>query len=251
MSPRTEKGAVAVTGASRGIGAAIALELARRGFTVACLSRAGQGIEDQPVPGKLAARLIAEACDVTDEGSVARALRSAAEKGGGLQGLVNNAGILKTRKSETLPTAELEEVFRTNFTGAFVACREAQPLLVANGGGLIVNIGSYYERLGVRNSMAYAASKAAIGAMTRCLAVEWASRNIIVLNLAPGIIETDINRAHLERPAFQEFAKARIPLGKAGNVQDVAHWVGVLFFEGARHMTGETIFLDGGQNIAH
>lgn len=251
MNPPDKTKAVAVTGASRGIGAAIALELARKGFTVACLSRAGKGIENQTVPEELAHRLIAEQCDVTDEDSVAGALNSAAEQAGGLQGVVNNAGIHMTRKSETLPTTELEDVFRTNFTGAFVVCREAYPLLMANGGGLIVNIGSYYERLGVRNSMAYTASKAAIGAMTRCLAVEWADRNIIVLNLAPGIIETELNRVYLERPSFQEFAAARIPLGGPGNVQDVAHMVGILFSEGVRYMTGETIFMDGGQSIAH
>ncbi len=251
MKLQNQNGAIAVTGASRGIGAAIALELARKGFTVACLSRAGKGIEDQTVPKKLAGRLIAEVCDVTDDDSIARALGSAAGRSGGLKGLVNNAGIHKTKRSETLPSAEVENVMRTNFIGAFAACREAHPLLVANGGGLIVNIGSYYERLGVKRSLAYTASKAAIGAMTRCLAVEWASQNIIVLNLAPGIIQTEINRKYLEKPSFQEFVAARIPLGGPGSVKDVAHMVRMLFSEGPMFMTGETIFMDGGQGIAH
>lgn len=244
-------GAIAVTGASRGIGAAIALELARKGFTVACLTRAGKGIEDQKVPKKLAGRLIAEICDVTDDNSIARALGSAAGRADGLHGLVNNAGLHKTKKSEALPSSELETVMRTNFFGAFVACREAYPLLVANGGGLIVNIGSFYERLGVMRSLAYTASKAAIGAMTRCLAVEWASQNIIVLNLAPGIIQTEMNREYMKKPSFQDFVAKRIPLGGPGSVQDVAHMVGVLFFERPGFMTGETIFMDGGQGIAH
>lgn len=251
MKLQPQNGTIAVTGASRGIGAAIALELARRGFTVGCLSRAGQGIEEQSVPKKLVGRLHAEPCDVTDDASVARALSAAAERGGGLQGLVNNAGVHLTRRSASLPTAELEAVLRTNFMGAFVACREAYPYLVAGKGGLIVNIGSFYERLGVVNSLAYTASKAALGAMTRCLAVEWASQNIVVLNLAPGIIRTDLNREYLERPSFQDFVAARIPMGRPGSVEDVAHMAGMLFSEGPRHMTGETIFMDGGQGIAH
>lgn len=251
MNPPKQTGAIAVTGASRGIGAAIALELAGRGYTVACLSRAGKGIEEQPVPKKLAGRLIAEVCDVTDDESIARALGSAAGRAGGLHGLVNNAGIHGTTKSEALPSAELEKVLRTNFLGAFVACREAYPRLVAGGGGLIVNIGSFYERLGVLHSLAYTASKAAIGAMTRCLAVEWADRNIRVLNLAPGIIRTEMNREYLKKPAFQDFVAARIPFGAPGSVQHVAHMVGLLFSEEIGFLTGETIFMDGGQGIAY
>ena len=88
-----KRGAIAVTGANRGIGAAIALELARRGFTVACLSRAGKGVEELAVPKRLAGRLLAGRCDVKDEASVARALRSVASRAGRLRGVVNNAGI--------------------------------------------------------------------------------------------------------------------------------------------------------------
>jgi len=251
MNTQAKQGAIAVTGASRGIGAAICIELARRGLVVACLSRAGKGVEDQAVPSESAGRMIAEACDVTDDDSIARSLRSAADRTGGLQGLVNNAGIHHTKKSATLPTADLEQMLRTNLIGAFVACREAYPYLVAGNGGLIVNIGSNYERLGVMRSMAYAASKAALGAMTRCLAVEWARDNIIVLDLAPGIIRTNLNRTYLERPAFQEFVEQRIPLKGPGTVEDVAHMVGVMFSEGLRFTTGETLFMDGGQSIAH
>lgn len=240
-----------VTGASRGIGAGICVELARRGFVVACLSRAGKGVEDRDVPAALSGRLLAAACDVTDDDSIVRALRWAADRAGGLRGLVNNAGIHHTKKSATLPTADLEQMLRTNLIGAFVACREAYPYLVANKGGLIVNIGSNYERLGVHRSMAYAASKAALGAMTRCLAVEWAPDNIIVLDLAPGIVRTDLNRVYLERPSFQQFVEQRIPLGGPGTIEDVAHMVGLMFSEGLRFTTGETIYMDGGQSIAH
>ena len=224
------RGAIAVTGANRGIGAAIALELARRGFTVACLSRAGKGVEELAVPKRLAGRLLAGRCDVTDEASVARALHGA---------------------SESFSTEELEEVLRTNVVGLFVVCREAFPLLRKQGGGLILNMGSFFDRLGVPRNMAYAASKAAVGAITRCLAVEWAPHGIIVLNVAAGYIETNLNREFLRRESVREYLLPRIPVGRPGRPEEVARLVAALFTEELAFMTGETLYIDGGQTIAH
>jgi NAD(P)-dependent dehydrogenase (short-subunit alcohol dehydrogenase family) len=240
---------IAVTGASRGIGAAIALELAHRGFTVACLTRQGKGSETQA--GKAyAQRFLDVACDVTDEASLKAAFAEVAQKAGALHGLVNNAGIHLDGASHELPTATYEKVMATNATAVFAACREAYPHLV-KGGGTIVNIGSFFDKLGVKRNVAYCASKAAVGAITRCLAVEWANRGIRVLDVAPGYIVTDLNREAITRGALADYLKKRIPSGVSGTTGDVAKLVAAIFSEDIPFLSGETIYIDGAQGIAH
>ena len=241
---------IAVTGASRGIGAGIALELARRGFTVGCLTRKGRGIEGADGAGT-AGRFINVACDVTDEASMTSAFAELAARAGALNGLVNNAGIHRADPSHELATASFEKVMATNVTAVFAACREAYPHLVNSGGGIIVNIGSFFAKLGVKRNLAYCASKAAVGAITRCLAVEWAGKGIRVLDVAPGYIVTDLTRKPLSEGPLAEFLKKRIPSGTPGTTGDVAKLVAAIFSEDIPFLTGETIYLDGGQGIAH
>jgi NAD(P)-dependent dehydrogenase (short-subunit alcohol dehydrogenase family) len=242
---------IAVTGASRGIGAAIAVELARRGFTVGCLTRKGAGPEAGDVPPEAAARFINCRCDVTDEASVRRALSELAGRCGAIHGLINNAGIHTDAPSHELTTEAYEKLMAVNATAVFAACREAYPHLVKAGGGIIVNIGSYYDRIGVKRNLAYCAAKAAVGAMTRCLAVEWAARGIRVLDVAPGYIETDLNRDALTKGPLHDFLVKRIPGGRHGTAKEVARLVAAIFSEDIPFLTGETIYLDGGQGIAH
>ncbi|MGQ0522095.1 MAG: SDR family NAD(P)-dependent oxidoreductase [Betaproteobacteria bacterium] len=250
MTQPAEK-VIAVTGASRGIGAAIAIELARRGFTVACLTRKGAGPETPNVPENAALTFVNRACDVTDEQSVRTALANIAAGRGGIHGLVNNAGIHLDAPSHSLATAVYEKVMATNATAVFTVSREIYPHLLKSGGGLIVNIGSFYDRIGVKRNLAYCASKAAVGAMTRCLAVEWAAKGIRVVDVAPGYIETDLNREALTQGPLREFLAKRIPGGKSGTSADVARLVAALFSEDLPFLTGETIYIDGGQGIAH
>ena len=233
---------IAVTGASRGIGAAIAAELARRGFKVGCLTRSGKtpGAHESFIP---------VACDVTDEASVKNAFKILAEKAGRLDGLVNNAGIHLDGKSSELETKIFDQVMETNARAVFVTCREAYPYL-AKSGGMIVNIGSFFDKLGVKRNLAYCASKAAVGAITRCLAVEWASKKIRVLNVAPGYIETELNAEAMKGP-LRAFLQSRVPTGGAGTAADVARLVASLLGEDNPFLTGETIYLDGGQGMAH
>jgi NAD(P)-dependent dehydrogenase (short-subunit alcohol dehydrogenase family) len=245
MAARGHGGAIAVTGASRGIGAAIAIELARRGHTVGCLTRKGKGVEQ----GKAKGTFIDVACDVTDEASVATALETVAKKAGGLRGLVNNAGIHVESASNKLSTAAYEDVMRVNATAVFVASREAHRHLVAWGGGLIVNIGSYFDKVGVKGTLAYCASKAAVGAITRCLAVEWARDNIAVVDVAPGYVETDLNREYLQSERGRQAIERRVPVKRAGETAEVARLVASLFQEDIKYLTGETIYIDGGQGI--
>jgi len=230
---------IAVTGASRGIGAAIAAELVRRGFTVGSLTRKAVGIDGTlPV-----------ACDVTNEGSLREAFKTLAEKAGRIDGLVNNAGIHLDGKSAELQTSVYDEVMDTNAKAVFVACREAYPYL-AKSGGTIVNIGSFFDKMGVKRNLAYCASKAAVGAITRCLAVEWAPKKIRVINVAPGYIETELNAEAMKGP-LKAFLQSRVPTGGPGTAADVARLVASLLGEDNPFLTGETIYLDGGQGMAH
>jgi NAD(P)-dependent dehydrogenase (short-subunit alcohol dehydrogenase family) len=251
VSDASRAGVIAVTGTSRGIGARIAIALGRRGFRVGCLSRGGKGPEDVAVPADVAPRLVAHRCDVNDEDAVRQALAVLAAEPGGLRGLVNNAGIYFKTPSASMTTAELEQVMQTNAVSVFQVSREAYPHLAAGGGGLIVNIGSLFDKQGVSRHLAYCASKAAVAAMTRCLAVEWASKGIIVMNVAPGYVETDFNREFLARDDVREWMKRRNPVGRAGTADEVAALVASLFVEQNPYLTGETIYLDGGQGIAH
>ena len=246
-----ESGIIAVTGASRGIGSAIALELARRGFTVGCLSRQGRGPEDIVPEATIATRLIPLACDVTDESQIVAALGALAERPEGLVGIVNNAGIYHKGPSERLTQAEFETVLRTDVLGVFAVCRAAYPHLVQRGGGLIVNLGSFFDKMGVPLHLAYSAAKAAVGAMTRCLAVEWAAKQISVVNVAPGYVETDFNREFLARAEVKAFMAKRIPVGRTGTAAEVARLVAALFTERIGYLTGETIYIDGGHGMSH
>jgi NAD(P)-dependent dehydrogenase (short-subunit alcohol dehydrogenase family) len=242
---------IAVTGASRGIGAAIALELARRGFRVGCLSRKGAGIESAIVPAATAANFVNLACDVTDEGSMRDALATLCEGGGALFGLVNNAGIHLDGPSDKLATTVFETVMKTNATAVYTTCREAYPHLCKAGGAIIVNIGSFFDKIGVKRNVPYCAAKAAVGAITRCLAVEWGSQGIAVIDVAPGYIETDLNREAFIRGPLKDYLAKRVPSGGQGREQDVARLVAAIFSEHIPFLTGETIYVDGGQGIAH
>jgi NAD(P)-dependent dehydrogenase (short-subunit alcohol dehydrogenase family) len=230
---------IIVTGASRGIGEAIAVELDRRGFRVAALSRSGSC----PV-GR------STICDMTDEKMIARAIGEIAARGP-IVGLVNNAGAHKATPSAELSLAEFESCMRLNASAVLIACREAYPHLKQSDDTLIVNIGSFFDKLAVAENLAYCASKAAVGAITRCLATEWAKDNIRVLDVAPGYIETELNREFLAKDKIKSWLQRRVPVGRPGTAREVARLVGALYSEKIGFLTGETIYIDGGQGANH
>ncbi|MFS0736621.1 SDR family oxidoreductase [Sphingomonas sp. 1P06PA] len=235
---------VIVTGASRGIGAAIALRLAELGLTVVCLSRSGA------LPaGASGPAFLAFAADMTDATAVGTAIDAAAA-GRQLVGIVNNAGLHSEARSERLTLEDWNGQIAANATSVLIGCQAAYPHF-GPGGGLIVNIGSFFDKLGVKRNLAYCASKAAVGAITRVLAVEWAAKGIRVIDVAPGYIVTDLNRGSLAEGPLRAYLDKRIPGGAPGEADDVARLVAGLFAMDARFLTGETIYVDGGQGIAH
>jgi len=241
---------IVVTGASRGIGAAIALGLAEQGHHVACLSRSGSA--PAGVSAEDAVRYTTWQADVTRPETMAAAFYQLAADGWRITGLVNNAGMHVDAPSANLPLEQWHQVMDGNATSVVSACQAVYPHLVAGGGGLIVNIGSFFDKLGVKRNLAYCASKAAVGAITRCLAVEWGAKGIRVINVAPGYIETDLNAdAMAQGGPLREYLEKRIPGGQPGKAADVAALVAALFTCTGGFLSGETIYIDGAQGIAH
>ena len=234
------EGRIIVTGASKGLGAATARALDEAGYEVVGLSRSGTCPAGRGI-----------VCDMTDEAAVKAVFAELAGDPTPMAGLVNNAGAHGQSASAEIDIADYERVMTLNATAVVVASREAYPLLKSAGGGLIVNMGSVFDKLGVREHLAYCVSKAAVGAITRCLAVEWAEDGISVVNVAPGYVETDFNRDFMRRDAVRRWLERRIPAGRTGTPEEVAGLVAALFDMRSPYLTGETIYLDGGHGMHH
>lgn len=244
-------GCVVVTGASRGIGAAIAEALAGAGYTVACLSRSGGLPQRDGASDAVRGRWLPVACDIAERTELEAAFETVAKSCGvPIVGLVNNAGIHHEGPSESFALADFDRVLATNTSALFSASQVALPWLRESAASLIVNIGSFYDKIGVKRNAAYCASKAAVGAITRCLAVEWARYGVRVLNVAPGYVVTDINREEMDGEALRAFLTRRVPLGRPGAAEEIAQLVAALFGPASAYMTGETLYVDGGQAVA-
>ncbi|KAF3997074.1 SDR family NAD(P)-dependent oxidoreductase [Glaciimonas immobilis] len=246
----SEKGTIIVTGGSRGIGASIAVTLAELGYSVACLSRRGELPAVQGASAEAFSRCHGFTCDVTSSDSLRDAFAGAAKLGGPIVGLVNNAGIHLEGPSSNFSRDDYETVFSTNTTSVFMSCQHIYPHM-ADSGGLIINIGSFFDKMGVKRNLAYCASKAAVGAITRCLAVEWAGKGIRVIDVAPGYITTDLNKDVMLAGPLREYLEKRIPGRTPGTAEDVAKLVKALFIVDSPFLSGETIYIDGAQGIAH
>ena len=249
-SDAPSKGCIIVTGASRGIGARIALGLARAGFDVGCLSRSGDLPHIEQVSPEIKKRWHPAKCDVSQSAQLEQAFHHISQQSGKpLVGLVNNAGIHSQGRIEAITEDEFRRVMDVNTYSVLAASQAIYPHLLNNQGGLIVNIGSFFDKLGIKQHLLYCSAKAAVGAMTRCMAVEWASKGIRALNVAPGYIMTDLNRDAMQTGPLADYLAKRIPGGKPGQAEDVGNLVTSLFVLDSPFMTGETIYIDGAHGM--
>jgi NAD(P)-dependent dehydrogenase (short-subunit alcohol dehydrogenase family) len=240
-----------VTGASRGIGRGIALALAKAGAAVACAARALDDVRSAAAEIEAGGgRACALRLDVTRGAEITAAVKDAEAALGSVDILVNNAGITLDKPTLEVGDDEWERVLSTNLTSMFRCCRAVGPGMIARGRGKIINVGSMYGRLGVSHYAAYCASKAAVDGLTRSLAAEWARHGIQVNCLAPGYMNTDIPRAAMADPKTRERFLSKVPARRLGEPKEAAALAVYLASPASDFMTGQTVYLDGGQTIA-
>ena len=233
-----------VTGASRGIGRAIATALAERGAVVAAAAR---GANAQPVVDEIVAaggRAEAVALDVTDGAAAAAAVADLVARHGRLDVLVNNAGITRDQLMLRMKRPDWDEVIATNLTSAFSLCQAALKPMLKQRRGRIVAISSVVGQMGNAGQANYAASKAGLIGFCKSLAREVGSRNVTVNVVAPGFIETDMTRALAAATQAQWIAQ--VPLGRLGTPADVAAAVCFLASDEASYITGQILAVNGG-----
>jgi NAD(P)-dependent dehydrogenase (short-subunit alcohol dehydrogenase family) len=248
MSERILDGRVAViTGASRGIGKAIAMALGAAG---ARLALAGRDLDQLNQTAAAARDSGAEAeafrVDVTSERQVLDLENAVSKRFGGAHILVNNAGVNVRKPITEFSLEEWRHVLDTNLTGAFLLCRSFVPHMKGSGYGRILNIASTMSLVSIPARGAYSASKSGLLGLTRCLALELAPDNITVVAISPGPIATEMNAQNINNPDVNQWFLSRVPLGRWGRVDEVGKLALFLCSDDAGFITGTDIVVDGG-----
>jgi glucose 1-dehydrogenase len=241
-----------VTGGASGIGRATALRLGEEGARVAVNypsereRPAAEAVAATIDPS--AARAFAVQADVGVEADVVRMVGECRERLGGLDLLVNNAGIESRAPTLEMSLQVWERVLRTNLTGPFLCMREAGRLMANERRGVIVNISSVHEFIPWPGYAHYCASKGGLKLLTQTVAREWAPLGIRVVAIAPGAIATPINSSVLDDPEALRLVEAEIPLGRIGQPEEIAAAVVWAASEEAAYLTGTTLVIDGGMS---
>jgi NAD(P)-dependent dehydrogenase (short-subunit alcohol dehydrogenase family) len=242
-----QQGGVVVTGAARGIGAAIARRLAASGFRVVGVDLEGDRLRDT-IGGLPGSGHLALAGDVTDESFTVQVCAAAAEAPGGLRAFVANAGLARPGDSVDYPLADWNQLLAVNLTAPFIGARCAKPHL--RSGGSIVMISSINGLLGMAGRAAYCAAKAGVNGLVRSLAVEWAPDRVRVNAVSPGTIETEMGAAFMHTGfARPDTYTSRVPFGHAGQPEDIAAAVHYLCSDDGAYVTGVVLPVDGGWAI--
>ena len=245
MPEKNEKRVAIVTGASRGIGRAIAEHLAKGGCHVVCVARS-EGKLGETVQAIEAAGGSAEAktCDVSQPESITSMIDAVADAHGRIDVLVNNAGITRDTLLLRMDDEMFDEVINTNLKSVFVATKAAARYLMRSKSGRIINIGSVSGVVGNKGQANYAASKSALHGFTKTVAKELAGKGVTANVIAPGFVATDMTDALGEK--MMDEVKKLIPLGRVGETDDIASAVAFVASEQAGYLTGQVICVDGG-----
>ncbi len=248
---RLDGRAAIVTGASRGLGRAMALALAGAGADVALASRSVPELEETArAIEKLGRRALVVPTDVTVYSQVEALVERAAQTLGRLDIVVNNSGIAAVIPMAEMPPEDFRRTVEVNLVGVFNGCRAAAGRLIAQKSGKIINLASVLGASGLPGYAAYSASKGGVIALTRALAVEWARYNIQVNAMAPGWFVTDMNSQAFDDPKVRERLLRDVPARRTGRLEEIGPLVVYLASSASDYMTGQTVFLDGGHSAA-
>ncbi len=237
---------VLVVGGTSGIGEALAIGFAAAGADVVASSRSEEacGAMAERI-GALGRRTLAVASDVRDRSSLVALRRAVLDEFEQVDVLVNCAGITKKQPTVEVPDEDWDRIFDVNLTGTLRACQIFGADMLERGGGRIINIASLSTFVAFHEVAAYGASKAAVGALTRSLAVEWAPRRVLVNAIAPGIFPTALNSAILDSPRGKELA-LRTPAGRFGHTEELVTTALYLGSDATSFTTGQIVAVDGG-----
>jgi NAD(P)-dependent dehydrogenase (short-subunit alcohol dehydrogenase family) len=248
--PLTGKVAV-VTGASRGLGRAIAVALAAAGAAVCLAARSELHLEESAqAVSDAGARPLVVPTDVRRWDDVEGLMRRTVAELGRLDVVVNNSGIAKVVPLAEMSPEQWREVLDVNLTGVFHGCRAAAPYLVAQRSGKVINLASVLGAVGLPGYTAYGASKGGVAALTRALGVEWARHNIQVNAIAPGWFVTEMNQAAFADPRIHDRLVRDVPARRTGRLEEIGPLAVYLASPASDFMTGQTLFLDGGHSAA-
>jgi NAD(P)-dependent dehydrogenase (short-subunit alcohol dehydrogenase family) len=236
-----------VIGGTSGIGRAIAHGLAEAGANVVCSSRRPEQVESTAAEiEKIGRRTLRQTSDVSDKASLQALLDLCVGEFGKVDILVNCAGRTKRAPTVDFDEGDWNDIIETNLSGTLRACQVFGKHFLSNGYGRIVNIASLSTFVALYEVAAYAASKAAVASLTKSLAVEWAKRGVNVNAIAPGVFKTDLNRQLLESTDRGREFQMRTPMGRFGQVEELAGAAVFLASEAASFVTGEILVVDGG-----
>lgn len=238
-----------VTGSSRGLGRAMAEGLARAGATVLINGTDVRRVSETVAAlGGAGLKARAAAFDITAEPAVIAAFEGFDAEGVAVDILVNNAGIQFRKPIVEMETENFRRVLDVNLTSAFVVAREAAKRMIPRGRGKVINIASLISAFGRATISPYAASKGGILMLTRTMAAEWAAHGIQANAIGPGYMETDMNQALMDNPAFDAWVKGRTPSKRWGKADELCGTAIFLASSASDYVNGQIIFVDGGMS---
>jgi gluconate 5-dehydrogenase len=236
-----------ITGASRGIGFAIATALADAGASVILNGRTAASLEAAAGTLRAQGASVGISCfDVTDAAACASAIQAIEDSVGPLDILVNNAGIQRRASLEKFTDQDWRELMATNLDGVYYLSKAVAPYMIARGRGKIINIGSVQCELARPGIAPYTAAKGAVRNLTKGMCADWARHGLQINAIGPGYFATPLNKALYEDPLFDEWLRKRTPAGRWGNVEDLHGAAVFLASDASNFVNGQTLYVDGG-----